>query len=289
MGYEIYQEFPSAREAFQQASEVLGFDIARLCFEGPEEELRRTSNSQPCILTVSIAIWRSLPSLLPSFLLGHSLGEYTALVVGGSLSFPEAVRLVRLRGEYMEQCREGTMVAIIGLDRSTIEEVIGIARGICVIANLNSPQQVVISGETRAVQEVASLLKEKGGRCVPLPVSGAFHSPLMEEANKKFQEELERITFNDSAIPIIVNAFAKPLQRGEELKEALKVQMTNPVLWEDSVRYAFQFVDTFLEIGPGKVLTNLVRRIVPEAKAYNVENKSTLENIKDILWRGEMK
>jgi [acyl-carrier-protein] S-malonyltransferase len=277
MGRDLYEGYSEVREIFGIANDILGFDLASFCFNGPEEELRRTSIAQPAILTLSVAIWRLLPPLRARYLAGHSLGEYTALVVGGVLSFPEALRLVRKRGEYMEQMREGTMVAVMKLGREELEEIVKSVEGICVIANYNSPQQIVISGEKKAVEEAARKAEERGARCVQLAVSGAFHSPLMMEANEKFKMELEGFDFKDSSIPIVCNAFAKPVMKGEEIKEALKVQMVSPVRWEESVRLMGNEVSFFLEVGPGKVLTNLVKRILPEATVFNIGDKSSLE------------
>jgi len=283
MGRELYEEFRKVREIFGIANEILGFDLTNLCLYGPEEQLRRTSIAQPAILTLSIAIWGLLPPLKVRYLAGHSLGEYTALVVGGVLTFPDALMLVRKRGEYMEGMREGTMVAVMRLGREELEEIVKSVKGICVIANYNSPEQIVISGEKDAVEEAARKAEEKGARCVQLAVSGAFHSPLMVEANERFKEELEKFHFRDSSIPIVCNAFAKPIMNGEEIKEALRVQMVSPVRWEESVRLMGKDVNFFLEVGPGKVLTNLVKRTLPKANALNIGDRRGLDEFKDIL------
>lgn len=279
MGKEVYEEFEEVRDVFHIANDVLGKDLGKICFEGSEDELKRTSIAQPAILTLSIALWKLFPPLQVKYLAGHSLGEYTALVVGGVLPFEEAVRLVYKRGEYMEKAKKGIMVAVLRLERGEVEELVKEWEGRCVVANYNSPLQTVISGEEIAVREVAKRAEEKGAKCIQLAVSGAFHSPLMEEANREFQSELEKIEFRDSSIPIVCNAWAKPLAKGEEIKEALKVQMVSPVRWEESVRLIGKEVNTFIEVGPGKVLTNLVKRILPGAKAWNIEDKETLNKV----------
>jgi [acyl-carrier-protein] S-malonyltransferase len=277
MGRELYEEFGEVKETFGIANEILGFDLTNFCFYGPEEGLRRTSIAQPAILTLSVAIWRLLPPLKVRYLAGHSLGEYTALVVGGVLTLPEALMLVRKRGEYMEEMREGIMVAVMRLGREELEQIVRSVKGICVIANYNSPQQIVISGERKAVEEAARKAEGKGARCVQLAVSGAFHSPLMMEASEKFQKELEKFDFRDSSIPIVCNAFAKPVIKGEEIKEALRVQMVSLVRWEESVELIGKEVNSFLEVGPGKVLASLVKRILPEANVLNIGDRSSLE------------
>lgn len=283
MGKGLYEVSEEVKGVFHLANELLGFDLIRVCFEGPEEELRRTSIAQPAILTFSFALWKLMPSIPVRYFAGHSLGEYTALVAGNVLSFSETLLLVRKRGEYMEMAKKGTMFAILRLKAEEVEDLIKDFAGKCVVANYNSPQQVVISGEEDAVAEVAKRAEEKGGKSVRLAVSGAFHSPLMEVANRKFQEELEEVEFKDSTVPIVCNAWAKPLSKGDEIKEALKVQMVSPVRWEESILFMGKEVDTFIEVGPGKVLTNLVKRILPQAKAYSVENIESLNEILEEL------
>ncbi|MBC7327450.1 ACP S-malonyltransferase [bacterium] len=276
MGSDLYEEFGEVRKTFEEASDLLKFDLKKVCFEGPEEELRRTSIAQPAILTLSIAIWRLLPSIQAKYLAGHSLGEYTSLVAGGVIKFEDAVRLVRKRGELMEGMKKGKMVAILRFPREELEKILTAWEGRCVIANYNSPQQIVISGEEEAVDRVVKEAEGKGARCVELAVSGAFHSPLMLEANEKFIKELDKVHFKDSVIPIVSNVLAKPLLKGEEIKETLKRQMVSPVLWEDCVQVMGSEVEWFVEVGPGKVLSNLVKRILPHAKAINIENKESL-------------
>lgn len=283
MGKELYRVSEESKKIFNLANEILGFDLAKTCFEGPEEELRRTSIAQPAILTLSIALWRLIPSITVKYFAGHSLGEYSALVGGDVLPFTEALQLVRKRGEYMEMARKGTMLAILRLKRKVVEELVKDWEGRCVIANYNSPLQIVISGEEEVVREVGKRAEKVGGKCVQLAVSGAFHSPLMEEANEKFREELEKIKFNDSSVPIVCNVWAKPLSKGEEIKEALKLQMVNPVRWEESIRFMGEEVDTFIEVGPGKVLTNLVKRILPQARVLNIEDRKNIDEILENL------
>ncbi len=285
MGKYLYEKFEGVKELFDTANRLLSFDITRICFEGPEEELRRTSIAQPAILTLSIALWRLMPSISLKYIAGHSLGEYTALVVGGVLPFTEAVKLVHKRGKYMETSRKGTMFAIMKMQREQVEELLKGWEEKCVIANYNSPEQIVISGREEAVREVARLAEEKGARCVQLAVSGAFHSPLMEEANNKFKKELEKVKFEDSLVPIVCNVWAKPLSKGEEIKGALQLQMVNPVRWEESIRLMGEEVDTFIEVGPGNVLRNLAKRILPEARAWSINDKESLDKVLEELRR----
>ncbi|MDI3516989.1 MAG: [acyl-carrier-protein] S-malonyltransferase [Thermotogota bacterium] len=246
-----------------QACEALGFDLKTLILEGPEEDLRKTENTQPAIFLVSyLAARELLEKEKPSFLAGHSLGEYTALAVAEVFDFTTGIKLVRKRGELMSEARSGTMAAIIGLDKETIEKLISKVDGTVVLANENSPQQFVISGEMGAVKKACSLLEEAGARRVTLlNVSGAFHSPLMEEAKKKMQEVLSEVDFNPPRFPVVQNVVAKSVDDPQEIKKNLIEQMTGRVRWIETLEYLHDAgVKRFVEVGPGKVLTGLVRK-----------------------------
>ncbi|HCZ05744.1 MAG TPA: [acyl-carrier-protein] S-malonyltransferase [Thermotogae bacterium] len=246
-----------------QACEALGFDLKTLILEGPEEDLRKTENTQPAIFLVSyLAARELLEKEKPSFLAGHSLGEYTALAVAEVFDFTTGIKLVRKRGELMSEARSGTMAAIIGLDKETIEKLISKVDGTVVLANENSPQQFVISGEIGAVKKACSLLEEAGARRVTLlNVSGAFHSPLMEEAKKKMQEVLSEVDFNPPRFPVVQNVVAKSVDDPQEIKKNLIEQMTGRVRWIETLEYLHDAgVKRFVEVGPGKVLTGLVRK-----------------------------
>ncbi|HEY1014308.1 MAG TPA: ACP S-malonyltransferase [Herpetosiphonaceae bacterium] len=279
MGRELYDQSPVARAVFDEAGEILGFDLARLCFEGPEAELTATENAQPAILTVSVALLELLRAelgdqLQPAFAAGHSLGEYSALVAANALSFPAALRLVRRRGELMAAANEGAMAAIIGLDLEPLQAVCDAAAslGPCVIANQNAPGQLVISGASAAVAQAMEQAKAAGAkRAMPLNVSAAFHSPLMGAAADGLRAALERAEIRDAAIPVIANTSAAPITAAAAIRAELAEQVTAPVRWIDSVRaLAAAGVETVVEIGPGAVLTGLVKRIAPELKRLNL-------------------
>ena len=275
MGQGMHQAYPLVRQAFAQASEVLGLDLASLCFEGPEEVLTDTLNAQPAILTLSIALWRVLQetlfySLCPLFVAGHSMGEYSALVAAGALGFADALRLVRRRGELMQAAgREprGGMAAVIGLDAAMVERVCARVQaetgGVVGIANYNSPGQIVISGDHVSLEGAMSLAGEEGARrVIPLAVSVAGHSALMAPATEAFGEILENTFIQRARIPIVANVSAEPLEEPAEIRLELVAQITSPVRWVESVQYmAARGVDTFVEVGPGKVLRGLIRRI----------------------------
>ncbi|MBL7157329.1 MAG: ACP S-malonyltransferase [Candidatus Omnitrophica bacterium] len=279
MGKELYEIYPEAREVFDKADEVLKFELTKLCFEGPTEELTMTSNSQVAILIHSIAALKVLEKtsperFTPNFALGLSLGEYTALVASGSLSFEDGVKLVRKRGQFMKKASEknpGKMASIIGMELGELEK---LCKGFgCEIANLNCPGQVVISGSTSSVELAANMAKEKGAkRAITLDVSGAFHSSLMEPAKEKLEKEINTITFNTPEYPIICNVTAKPTRDPEEIKQNLITQVTSKTLFNDSINYvASQGIKTYLEIGPGTVLKGLLRRIDKSLNVINLE------------------
>jgi [acyl-carrier-protein] S-malonyltransferase len=269
MGAELAESSLEARELFQRADDVLGFSLSRICWEGPEQELRQTENAQPAILIHAFAAWSAAREAVGDsvrFAAGHSLGEFTAYAAAGSLAFEDAVRLVRRRGQLMAEAREGTMSAVVGLDASSIEDVCDRVRddgGVVVAANYNSPQQIVISGDVEAVSKAGELAKQAGAKMVkPLSVSGAFHSPLMADAEAGLRDALESVAFSDPEFPIVANANAQPISDAEAARSTLVRQLTAPVRWTESVQViAESGVDEFVEFGPGKVLTGLLRRI----------------------------
>ncbi len=285
MGREINENFDVAQQTFKEASHTLGYDIANLSFNGPEDELNKTFRTQPCILTVSTAVYRVLLSkgVKPKVVAGHSLGEYTALVAAEVLTFEDAVRLTEKRGHFMQEAvpeGQGLMAAILGLERRTIEEIcLSIQSGYAAPANFNCPGQIVIAGEKAAVEEAVNFCKDAGARrAVALSVSVPSHSRLMEDASRRLAELLDDIEFKDPRIPLVNNADAKFLDTKESIKESLIRQISSPLLWEDSIKaIAYSGVQTFVEVGPGRVLSGLIRRIVPDASVFNVEDIKSLE------------
>jgi len=270
MGKDLAAAFPEALEVFDEADRALEFDLSRLCFEGPEEELRLTANTQPAILTVSVAAWRVLAArgVRPALVAGHSLGEYAANVAAGSLSFADAVRTVRLRGRWMQEAvpeGEGAMAALLGLDREATAAVCAEAAAGQVVApaNFNAPGQIVIAGHAAAVERAMTLALERGAsRAVALPVSAPFHCSLMQPAAERLAAHLSRLAFGSPACPVITNVDATPAETAEGLRDALMRQVTAPVRWDESMRgLADRGLRTALEVGPGKVLTGLLRRI----------------------------
>ncbi len=281
------EAFPAAREVFRTADEVLGFPLSELCWKGPEEELRQTENAQPAILVHSLAAWAVTRGRLASRVrhaAGHSLGEFSAYAAAGALALPDAVRLVRRRGELMAAARAGTMSAIVGLEPDAVEEIcdqVAASGGTVVAANFNSPVQIVISGEAAAVGEASKLAKAAGARMVkPLPVGGAFHSPLMAEAEAGLHAELDRVPFRDPEFPIVANATAEPVREAAVARISLVRQLTAPVRWTQSIlRIAETGVDQFVELGPGKVLTGLLRRIDPGLRGSEVGGPEDVERL----------
>lgn len=278
MGRDLYDSFAAAKAVFRQADEVLGFPLSKLCFEGPDEELRQTINAQPAILTVSFACLEAAREVnfgLPSarFLAGHSLGEYTALAAAGMLDFKNAVYLARERGRLMHEAgtiRPGGMAAVIGLEETPLREVC--QKTGTYIVNINSPGQMVISGDRYGVAKAMEIAKDRGAaRVIPLSVSGAFHTPLMQPAVEGMTEILSRLTFADPAIPIIANVTARPLTTARAVKEELVQQLCHCVQWQRSVEYMIgEGITTFVELGPGKVLTGLIKRINREVQTLNI-------------------
>ena len=268
------------------ANAALGFDLRRLCFEGPEAHLTLTANTQPAILTASIVALDALESANISydFVAGHSLGEYSALVAAGALEFADAVRTVRARGQFMQEAvppGEGAMAAVLGLDRSLVMQACEDAKdaGVVQVANLNAPGQTVIAGATPAVQRAVELAKAKGAkRALPLPVSAPFHSALMAPAAARLERVLRGVPIRDLRVPVVTNVDADLLTEGARVMDALVRQVTSPVRWEEVVtRLVKEGVGIFIEVGPGKVLSGLVRRIVPECRVLNVEDRASLD------------
>lgn len=281
MGVALAAEFPEARAIFDQADEVLGFRLSTLAFDGPDDELKLTRNTQPAILMHSMAVLAVLKErgFSPSAAAGHSLGEYSAYVAAGSLTFEDALRLVRRRGELMYEAgvtRPGAMAAILGLDETVLEEICRDAAtaGIVVPANRNSPGQVVLSGEVAGVERAMELATTRGARVtVRLPVSGAFHSPLMESAAQGLSEALSRVDIRDAAIPVVANYSARPVTTSDEIRVSLERQLLGSVRWEESMRWLLSNVGArMVEIGPGRVLKGLMRSIDRAAIVANVED-----------------
>jgi [acyl-carrier-protein] S-malonyltransferase len=295
MGKELAENFPVARQVFEEADDALGFSISRLCFEGPAEELQLTENTQPAILTVSVAAFRAMQEAgidAPAFVAGHSLGEYSALVAAGALQLSDAVRTVRARGRYMQEAvpvGTGAMAAIIGGELSDIERVCEEARNgqVCSVANINSPNQLVIAGNTEAVDRAIELSKGVAKRVIKLNVSAPFHCALMKPAQDMLAPDLAELAFNEPAMPVVTNFDARATTAPEELRDALVRQVSAPVRWVESMRLLMlQGVETFVEVGPGKVLSGLMRQISREVKTLNVEDAASLESTKTALAAG---
>jgi [acyl-carrier-protein] S-malonyltransferase len=285
MGRELAESFPVARAVFEEADRTLGCSISDLCFHGPEEALKLTENTQPAILTVSVAACRLLEEkgFRPDFVAGHSLGEYSALVAAGALSFHDAVLLVRRRGQYMQEAvpaGEGAMAAILGLRPAQVAEICRkVANGQVVApANLNSPDQMVISGHAAAVKRAVEEASAEGAkRAVMLPVSAPFHSELMQPAQQRLEADLLQTRFAPLQVPLVTNADAGIITNGDEARRALVRQVVLPVRWEESMRELIeQGASTFVEVGPGRVLSGLLRQIERSVHCFNVEDKKSL-------------
>lgn len=288
MGKTWSEAYPEAREVFEEADTVLGFPLSRLCWEGPEEELILTANTQPAILATSIAILRVLrkDTPPPAVVAGHSLGEYSALVAAGTLTLADALRLVRARGELMQKAVPvgvGAMAAILGLDRITVNEIVELSGEddqVCTVANFNSPQQTVIAGHAEAVEAAMEEARHRGARrAVRLPVSAPFHSPLMRPAREGLEPLLQAVEFKDPAVPVITNIDAETIETGEAARQALIRQVDGPVRWVESVRFAVDemHVTHLIEVGPGNVLCGLIKRIASEAETSSCSEPGDLE------------
>ena len=275
MGKDVAEAFPQALQVFKEADESLGFPLSRLCFEGPDEQLRLTENTQPAILTVSVAVLRALEERgkTAAFVAGHSLGEYSALVASGAIAFRDAVRVVRQRGRFMQEATPvgvGAMAAVIGLDLAQVRRICEEAAQGQVVsaANINAPGQLVIAGHREAVERASALASQNGARkVVPLPVSAPFHCALMTPAADRLAAELSKVTFCDLKIPLVNNVDARVVRAADEAKDGLVRQVASAVRWVEVIqRMTQEGVTEFVEIGPGKVLAGLARRIAPEAK-----------------------
>ena len=290
MGKDLAEKSSAAKELFLRADALVGSPLSTICFQGPEEELKQTRNTQPAIFLHSMVLASLLANLIEkhdvAMVAGHSLGEYSALVYAGAISFEDGLRLVRLRGESMQKAGEsarGTMAAIVGLEPAVVEEVCkeAAAEGIVQCANFNSPGQIVISGSIPGVRKGMELAKARGAKLVKeLVVSGAFHSPLMESARDQLRAGLASTTINDSRIPVYANVTARPVQKGSEIRTLLDQQLTSAVRWEESVRNMISGGATaFVEVGPGKVLQGLVKRIDPKVEVRGIEKFEELQSM----------
>lgn len=286
MGKGFYDTVPGAKAVFEEANDTLGFDLARLVFDGPEAELALTANTQPAVLTASVAAAAACAErgLRPSFTAGHSLGEYSALVVAGALRFADAVRVVRKRGEFMQEAvpvGTGAMAAIMGLELPVVEQVCAAAAqgDVVEVANVNSSMQIVIAGHRAAVERGVALAKERGGRMsVMLPVSAPFHCSLMTPAGVRLARELEAIPVGDPKLPVVRNVDAGVTRTAAEVRPFLLRQVASPVRWTDGVqRLAAEGATTFVEVGPGRVLTGLLRRIITDGRGHSVEDPAGLD------------
>ena len=290
MGKDFYDNYDVAKKMFKEADEALGYSIMKMCFEGPEEDLKLTANTQPAILTISCIANEILKEngVQPEITGGHSLGEYSALVAAGVLKFQDAVALVHKRGAYMQEAvpvGEGGMAAIIGVDREKIVEICQSvsAESPVQAVNFNCPGQIVIAGATRGVELAVEELKAAGAKkAVILPVSAPFHSTLMKPAAEKLAVELDKVTLSDAKIPVVANVNAQVLTKAEDIKASLVAQAASPVLWEDCVAKMKEFgADVLLEAGPGKTLCGFNRRIDKSIKSLNVEDVESLEKSLD--------
>jgi len=292
MGKGLSDSYPEARLTFEEAADALGFPLAKLCFEGPEDELRRTENTQPALLAVSVAAFRILEreGFRAGLIAGHSLGEYSALVAAGSLRFADALVLVRKRGRYMQEAVPegvGAMAALLKLPEGCLDSVLGdAAQGEVVsAANLNSPDQIVIAGHRGAVERAMELAKAAGAkRAILLPVSAPFHCSLMQPAQQKLRTDLNAITFRDLSVPLVNNWQARLVQTGTEARDGLYEQIPNPVRWTDSVRqFRLAGVERFVEVGAGSVLQGLVRAIEPTLTGAKFGEPEDLNKVRQLL------
>lgn len=290
MGKELAEKYAIARAVFEEADKALGFSISKMCFAGTEEDLKQTANTQPAILACSVAAFRvaAEKGLQADFVAGHSLGEYSALVAAGALKFADAVQLVRKRGQYMQDAVPagvGAMAAILGLSPAVVADACKRAaeNEVCTPANQNSPEQTVISGHATAVKRAVEIASQLGAkRAVILPVSAPFHCALMMPAQEKLAKDLEKTAFSDLRVPLVTNVDADTETTGSEAKGALVRQVSMPVRWEESVRSLIdEGVNTFVEVGPGRVLTGLLRQIERSVAALNIEDEKSLASTLD--------
>ncbi len=286
MAKELHEDLPAVRDLYTTAGEILGYDLARVCFDGPEDELKQTRVTQPAIFVHSVALARLIDQtdLLPAAVAGHSLGEYSALFQAGVFSFEDGLRLVKVRAELMQQAGEinpGTMAAVMGLDADTLNSVCeeASAAGVVCVANFNSPVQIVISGSVSGVEKAMALCSERGAkRVVPLTVGGAFHSPLMEFAHGGLSEAVSSAAVQDAAVPVYANVTARPTQASADIKRLLVEQLTSPVRWVEIINNMIaDGVTEFYEVGPGSVLTGLLRRISREVTGKALSDRAGIE------------
>lgn len=287
MAKDVYDALPQAAQLFKTADQTLGFSISELAFEGPEEQLKQTANTQPALLTASIALLEALKSknITPDYVAGHSLGEYSALVAANALDFEEAVAIVRARGQFMEQAvpsGQGAMAAVLGAEREPLAALCAeiSATGHAVeLANVNCPGQIVVSGSVEGVNAVSARVKEIGGkRALMLEVSGPFHSSLMKSAADQLSERLQSVSFHDATVPVVANVTATTVTNASDIQALLVEQVYSPVLWEDSIRFLInEGVDTFIEIGPGNVLTGLIKKIDKNVRLINISSLESIE------------
>ncbi len=293
MGRDLFDSFAEAKSVFDEADKTAGRSLSKLCFEGPEEELKRTINTQPTILTVSLAAWacyKKLGGPQPDFVAGHSLGEISALVAANSIDITGAVTLVEKRAQLMEECPKGAMSAVLGVSADVLKGVVEDAsseirsqggsedESVVIIANYNTREQLVISGSPKAVTRAGEIAKTKGGKAIPLPVGGAFHSPLMHSASVEFSKQLAATTLRDASCSVVQNFDAKPSKSAQEISDKLGKQMESAVRWYETVEFMISSgVDTFVEIGPGKVLAGLVKKIDKSVRIFNVYDVESLK------------
>ncbi len=285
MGKDLFDNFAEAKKTFESIDKIAGRELSKLCFEGPEEELKRTINTQPTILAASLAAWQCYKIAggpTPQFVAGHSLGEFTALVACEALSLEEAVKLVDTRSRLMESCPKGAMSAVIGLDKAVLQDACNKATSgdsVVIIANFNTREQLVISGSPDAVAKAGEIAKAAGGKVISLPVGGAFHSPLMASAASEFEKQINACSLDNAKFAVVQNVDAKASTVGSEIQAKLAKQMPSAVLWCDTIEFMLsQGVDTFVEIGPGKVLTGTVKKIDRQARIFNIFDKASLES-----------
>jgi [acyl-carrier-protein] S-malonyltransferase len=286
MGRDAFDASVAARAVFEAADEVLGEPLSELCFEGPEDALKLTENTQPAVLATSVAILRAFDAPF-DFVAGHSLGEYSAHVAAGTLELADAVKLVRKRGQYMQEAvpyGEGAMAAVLKADRTLVERICAEVPGLVEAVNYNSPQQIVIAGETHAVGEAGSKLKAAGARASSLPVSAPFHSTLMEPAEERLREDMQHVAFRDPEVPVYVNIDATPVTDASAAREALIRQVSRPVLWEETVRRMIaDGVSLFVEVGPGRVLSGLLVRIDKRAGRVSVQGPADFDAAREAI------
>ena len=284
MGLDIYNANVKSKEVFDNAEKILDKDIKKICFEGPNEDLQQTVNTQPCIVTTSIALLEALKSksgIMPDCVAGHSLGEYCALYCAGVMSLEDTLKAIQKRAELMSKLQQGSMLAVMKASKEQIENALneGSKVGYVDVANYNSPQQVVLTGDENALKIASEYLLSLGGiKVVPLAVSGAFHSKFLEGAGNDFAEFIKEYNINDALVPVITNVDALPTVKADDFREKMPKQIYSSVYWTDTIMKMWdEGVRVFVEIGPGKVLSGLVKRIVPEATVYNIFDQNSLE------------